>query len=151
MEAILDIFSLLLLSLIPACFNFFLDYTLGHPMSDNVSSKAIFFRYAYWLAKRKISASALQTLTDYYSPMINSTDPAQARDGKSQFQVAVVMQGRESFYWEQPIGMCPFCTNFWIALFVSFIVYFTIPFSVVDPIFTLLIIPVFSHAILRKL
>ena len=45
----------LVLAVVPASFSYFIDYCLGHPMSDKINTKAILFRYSLWLAKRRVS------------------------------------------------------------------------------------------------
>lgn len=142
---IIEIIGCSFLSLIPACFNYFLDYCLGHPMSDKVSTKAILFRYSYWMARRLVPLSKEREIVNSLAPLLNSDDADIRRQGKEQLQLSLMMAGRQYFSYEQALGMCPFCTNFWTSIITAFVVFSFIS----NPIFFLLI-PIFSHTILRK-
>lgn len=149
---ILDLLTCFFLSAIPAAFNYFLDYCLGHPMSDDkVSIKAILFRYSYWLAKRAMPMKKYQGLVAHYAKLLNNEDPEVRMQGREQLKTAVMYEGRKYFFYEQAIGMCPFCTNFWCSMIAALIFFFTIPLHVFNPIVFFLFTPIFSHTILRKL
>jgi hypothetical protein len=60
-------------------------------------------------------------------------------------------EGRKYFRWEYIFGMCSFCTNFYIAMVAAVIMQFTVHFHHIDNIWLLLMIPIFSHTILRKI
>lgn len=146
----IDLLTCIVLSSIPSCFNYFLDYCLGHPMSDKVSTKAIFFSYSYWLAKRRVPLSKERTIISSLAPLLNNADPEIRKQGTEQLKLSIMMAGREYFVYEQALGMCPFCTNFWISQLTAFILVFTFPLSFIEPVFFFLLIPIFSHTILRK-
>lgn len=150
-HTLLDILTVLALSSIPAAFNYFLDYCLGHPMSDKVSTKAIFFRYSLFLAKRALPIKKYKEIVTSLVPLLNHDDPDTRRQGKQQLDLSVMTAGRDYFFHEQALGMCPFCTNFWCSMMCAAVLYFTIPLATINPIFFFLLTPIFSHSILRKL
>jgi len=150
-HTILDILTAFLLSAIPAAFNFFLDYCLGHPMSDRVNTKAIFFRYSLSLALKALPEKQYREIVSALAPLLNSSDKQTRKEGKKQLDLSIMTAGREYFFYEQAFGMCPFCTNFWVALICSAVFFFTIPLYTINPIFFFLLTPIFSHSILRKL
>lgn len=152
MNLILDILGFFLLATIPAAFNYFLDYCLGHPMSeDKVSTKAIFFRYSYWLAKRRLTTEKHKDIVVAFAPMLNSEDEETREQGKDQMKLTIMTAGRKLFFYEQAFGMCPYCTNFWCSQITATVLFLTITPIVFHPLFFFLIIPIFSHSILRKL
>jgi len=151
MQIILDIITCVLLAMIPAAFNYFFDYCVGHPMSDEISTKAILFRYSYFLAKRALPEEKYKQLVAGFAPLLNNDDPDKRKDGKDQLKKAVMISGRKHFFYEQAIGMCPFCTNFWVCQACSLLFYFTIPLAFINPLFYFIMIPIFSHTYLRKL
>lgn len=147
-----DIIVLILLSTIPAAISYFLDFCLGHPMSDKVHMKAIFFPYALFLAYRRLKINRrLMEVNNMFSGLLNTEDKNEFREAKKRMNLTILQMGREYFTWEQAVGMCIFCTNFWIALVAATIIYFTIPLSFINSFFVFLTIPFFSHSILRKL
>lgn len=147
---LLDIITCILLAAIPATFSYMLDYALGHPMSD-FKPKEIFSGYSYKLALKALPEKKYKALVSGFAPLLNSADPDQRRQGLEQLKIAVVNAGREHFFIEKAIGMCPYCTNFWLALIASLVIACTVPTSYMNPIFYFLLIPIFSHLILRKL
>lgn len=151
MQTILDLLAIILLAFVPATFNYFLDYCFGHPMSDKVSDKAIFFRYSLFLAKRRVSMQKEKEIVAALAPLLNSDNPDTRAQGKKQLNLSFVAAGRDLFTWEQAFGMCPYCTNFWIASFTALIAYFYFPLTAIDPILLFIMQPIFSHTILRKL
>ncbi len=142
--------TLVILAGISASFSFFLDYALGHPMSDNVSTKAILFRYSLWLAKRKLGAAEISKIRESFQPMI-SGNPSRDADTNDLIKKTIMLEGRKLFFYEQMFGMCPYCTNFWISQFFAVILYFYFPLQHIDPICYFVTIPFLSHTILRKL
>jgi hypothetical protein len=151
MQLLIDILSCVLLALIPACFNYFLDYALGHPMSDRISTKAIFFKYSYWLAKRRLPEKKEREIVKSLEVLLNNEDPDTRRQGTEQLKLSIMTAGREFFFIEQAFGMCPFCTNFWVAQITALILFFTIPLAILSPLTYFILLPIFSHTILRKL
>lgn len=151
-EILIDILTLVALSLIPATFGFFLDYALGHPMSETeVSNKAIFFRYSLWLASRRLSVEKKKELVAHFADGLNDKDPHERETARKMYQLSIMQAGRELFFYEQAIGMCPYCTNFWLCQITALILFLTTPLSFIHPAFFFLLIPIFSHTILRKL
>lgn len=152
MQIINDLLLCLLLSTIPAAFSYFLDYCLGHPMSDDkISTKAIFFRYSLWLAKKAIEQKKEREIVAGMAPLLNSDDPAVRKQGQDQLKTLFMIAGRENFTYQQALGMCPYCTNFWICMIAAVIFYFTVPLAFINPFFFFLLIPIHSHIFLRKL
>lgn len=150
-QLIIDMVTVFLLSFIPATFNYFLDYCVGHPMSDQVSTKAIFFRYSFWLANKALPLKKRKEIVAALSPLLNSDDIETRKQGVEQLKLSIMAAGRQYFFYEQAIGMCPFCTNFWVSQITALILYFTTPLLFIHPIFFFLLIPIYSHSILRKL
>lgn len=151
-EILIDILTIAALSLIPATFGYFLDYALGHPMSETeTSTKAIFFKYSLWLAARRLSVTNMQELVNHFADGLNSKDRNEKETATRMYRLSVMQAGRELFFYEQAIGMCPFCTNFWLCQITALILFFTTPLSFIHPAFFFLTIPIFSHTILRKL
>lgn len=148
---LIDIITSILLAAIPACFSYLLDYALGQPMSEKASVKEIFSWYSIALSKNALPEKKQQEIIAGLSPMLHSDDPDLRRQGKEQLNMSYLLVGKEYFFYQKALGMCPFCTNFWIALIAAIVFIFTIPTLFMNPIFFLLLIPIFSHAILRKL
>lgn len=146
-----EILLLVFFAAIPACFNYFFDYAAGHPMSDKVSTKAIFFKYSLWLAKRRLPEKKYKEIVKSLAPLLNNDDADIRRQGKEQLDLSIMTAGREFFFYEQALGMCPFCTNFWIAQFAAIIFFFTVPLASFNELIFFITTPVFSHTILRKL
>lgn len=147
-----ELIFIMLLAVIPAAFNFFLDYCLGKPMSKEPSLKAIFSFYAIWLATNRLKKmNQLNSIINSFSEQLNSDNPTLRADGKDQMNLTILITAQRYFTWEQPFGMCPFCTNFWFSLLAAGVMFFTVPFTFIHPIFLFLLIPIFSHSILRKL
>lgn len=151
MQIVIDLLLCLFLSTIPAGFNYFLDYCLGHPMGEEISTKAIFFRYSLWMAKKALVQKKEREIVAGMAPLLNSDNPDTRKQGQDQMKVAFMMAGRENFTYQQALGMCPFCTNFWICMIAAVIFYFTVPLAFINPIFFFVLIPIQSHIFLRKL
>jgi hypothetical protein len=148
---LLDLLTCVGLASIPAAFNYFLDYCLGHPMSDTISTKAVLFRYSYWVAKTALPLNKYQEIVRHLSQLLNSDDLSTRMQGREQLKQAVMIEGRKWFWFEQALGMCPFCTNFWCSIIAAIIFCVTIPLHIFSPIVFFLFTPIFSHTILRKL
>lgn len=152
MNTIIDIIMFFLLASIPAGFSFFLDYALGHPMSDDkVSPKAIFFGYSLALAKNALPDKKQEEIEKFFRDQLSDSDPSIRIEAKQRMNEALMKEGRKYFFFQQAFGMCPFCSNFWVAFIAANIYMFHIPTLFFHGIFYLITIPVFSHVILRKL
>lgn len=134
MPVITDIILIFLLSTIPAAFNYFLDYCLGRPMDDKPNPKEIFSGYSLWLAKRRLKIERVVVLH------------VESEDNK-----AIMLEAQKYYTWEKAMGMCIYCTGFWCALIAAAIFYFTIPLSFINKSLMFLLVPIFSHSILRRL
>lgn len=153
MQTVIDLLLIILLAAVPATFGFFLDYCLGHPMSeDKVSVKEIFFPYSLMLAKRRLrQMKLLKGINNNFNSLMNSDDPGTRKEGIKQLNLTIMIEGRKYFTFEQAIGMCPFCTNFWLSMIAATFFFFLIPLSFFNPFVFFIFIPIFSHTILRKL
>jgi hypothetical protein len=80
-----------------AFLSFFLEYSFGFPMSDRVNTKAIFFKWTYFLAFRRLKK---------VEPIAVSND-----DDKGY----IVSTARGFWVWEYALGMCKVCSNVWVA------------------------------------
>lgn len=140
------------LAALPAAFSFFLDFALGKPGSNEPNSQAIFFEYTYSLALGRLrKEDRLGDLLKAMEPLLSSEDKKQRRDGTRQFKIAVVLSAQPYFTWEQAVGACLYCTNFWVSLFASTIFFFTVPLQLFPALSYFVFIPIISHLILRKL
>lgn len=149
---LIEIILLIFLAFVPACFSYFLDNTLGYPgKDDGPNTKAIFFPYTLKMATRRLTKAQYNALVKNFESLLNSDDPDQRADGKRLLDTSIVIQGRKHFTWEMAFGMCIFCTGFWIALISAFIMFWQVEFIAIFPPFVFIIIPIFSHTILRKL
>lgn len=145
-----DLILAILLACIPAAFSYLLDYSLGKPMANEINTRAIFFSYSYKLAKRRIGRGRQRELEIAFKDMLNSDNPDTRRDGVKQMKTSVMMLAQKEFGIEQAFGMCIFCTNVWISFIAATIFFFFVPVHF-NPFFFYLLIPIFSHSILRKL
>lgn len=151
-QILIDILTIAAVSLIPATFGYFLDYALGHPMSETeTSTKAIFFRYSLWLASRRLTWKKKQELLRHFTEGLHSQDRNEKETALRMYRLSIMQAGRELFFHEQAIGMCPFCTNFWLCQITALILFCTTPLLFIHPAFFFILIPIFSHTILRKL
>lgn len=151
MNIIQDIISLFLISLIPCSFGYLLDYCLGKPGSDEVNTKAIFFKYSLFLAVRRLKINNRKNeIERMFSGMLNTEDKGEFLQAKKQYLTTLFNSGREHFTWEQAFGMCIFCSNVWICLLTCLVVTIFIPLQI-NPFIVFITIPAFSHLILRKL
>lgn len=147
-----DLVFIILLSLLPACFSYFLDYCLGHPMADDPKTKEIFSRYSLWMAKRVLkNRDLLEPIRKSFYEMLNSDDPGVRRDGIEQMKKTIMLEGAKYYNIEKAFGMCPYCTNFWFSQMAALGFYFLIPLALFNPLVYFIMIPIFSHSILRKL
>lgn len=149
---LIEFIFIILLSLIPACFNYFLDYCLGKPMSNEPSTKAIFSRYSIWIAEQRLRKLKIKgPIYKDFLERLKSENRQQREDAERQYKETVLITAQRYYSFEQAIGMCPFCTGFWCSLFSAGVIYLTVPFHHFNPFFLFILIPVFSHTILRKL
>jgi hypothetical protein len=149
---LLDLLTILLLSFIPASANYFLDYCFGRPMSEEPSTKAIFHKYPLYLATRRLKKNGLyESIVGMYFLRLNAESPIDRNEGKRDLELQLLKTGRDFFFTEQALGMCPYCTNFWFSEFSAFFFFFTVRFQTIHPLFYFVLIPIFSHSILRKI
>ena len=145
-----DLILCLLLSCVPATFSYLLDFCLGHPMANEVNTRAIFFPYSYFLAKKRIGKKQQREFEIAFKDMLNSDNPGTRKDGVKQMKVSIMLLAQKEFGFEQALGMCIFCTNVWISLIAATFFFFFVPLHSASILYFLLI-PIFSHSLLRKL
>lgn len=136
-----DFILFFLLATVPAAFSYFLDYCLGFPGKEQINTKAIFFGWSYMLARRRLKKKKtynqiLHDLKGFEQDLVKTT---------------VFMDARKHFTWEQIFGMCIFCTNFYVSSIAATVFFFTIPVDHFQGWILFLIIPLYSHLILRKI
>jgi hypothetical protein len=143
----------MLMGFVPACFSYLLDYCLGLPGSENdIHTKEIFFPYTLWLARRRLKQhNLLKAKETFFYAQLNSDDASVRKDAVRMMKVTIVTEGRKFFTWEYMVGMCIFCTGFWIAELTALICLFYGPHLVhFSPALLFIFLPIFSHTILRK-
>jgi hypothetical protein len=146
-----DITTIILLSLIPCTLGYFLDYCLGQPGSDQPKVGEIFSGYTLWICKQTLQPGRLHEIFIEHEPMLTSNDPLTRVDGRKQMKEVIIEDAKKLFTWQKAFGMCIFCTNPWICFICCFVFYFTVPLQIIHPIFLFLLVPIFSHTLLRKL
>lgn len=160
MNIIIDLLLIILLSCIPACISYFLDFCIGRPGSDQPNTGAVFSKYSLWLAEKRLNSiqnsiesnrSILQALQQTFYSLVSNDDPLIRRDGISQLNTTILLEAQKHYTYEKAFGMCIVCTNFWISLFCSIAFYFTIPLGFINPLFLFPLITTFSHLLTRKL
>lgn len=161
MQIISDLILIILLSLIPATFNHFLNYCLGDPMSDEPKTREIFSSYSIWLAERRLDTikasvgksdqSIYKNLYQSFIARLSTEDPGERAQARVDFNKTVLYEAQKFWNIEKALGMCPYCTNFWCSVIASIFFAFFIPLAFIHPIIYFLLIPIFSHSILRKL
>lgn len=138
-----------LLSCVPALLSYFLDYCFGRPMSDEPKTREIFSFFPLWLAKRRLSKEEVADIKRMFSGM--EPDEQNRIEAKKQFHLGILNMGRERFTWEKAFGMCIICTGFWIAMIFAIFFFFFLQLNFLPSFSLLLLTPIISHLILRKL
>lgn len=156
-----DVILLALLAAIPASFGYFLYYCMGEPMSDEPKTREIFSSYSLWLAKKRLDTikasvdksdiSIYRNLYQLFIPRLSSDSPTERNDARTDFNKTLLFEAQKYWNTEKAFGMCPYCSNFWLALIAAIIFFFFIPLPSFSPFTYFIIVPVFSHSILRKL
>lgn len=159
---ITDYAFIIFVSIASACLSYFLDFAFGIPGADDpekINPRAILFSWTYYLAyrrlKNRMSEYGIRQIREAFfgvdNTTLNSLDCVILQQTKRAYQVDIVVKGREFFTWEYSIGMCIFCTNFWLSIFIciSFLVMHLN--LILLPNFFIFVVPFFSHIILRKL
>jgi hypothetical protein len=142
-----DLLTIFVLSTIPAAFGLLLDYALGFPgKEEGPNAKAIFFkiwsyRLAEWAVKR---AEKYSEIRDRFSNFDRTPEMEEL------IEKTIFIEGKKLFHIEQAFGMCVFCTNVWLSLITATILYFHVDFLTINHKFLFLLIPIYSHCIIRK-
>lgn len=150
MKIILDLILCFCLSFIPAGISYFLDYCLGHPAGE-FSTKEIFSNWTLFLAKRRIGKKKEGEFVIALKALLDSDDEETRSQGQDQLKKSIVLSARNHFTWEKIFGMCIICSNFWTAQIAAFFFYRFIPLNFIAVFNFFILIPLFSHVILRKL
>lgn len=160
MPVIIDIVLILLLSAIPASFNYFLNYCFGNPMEDKPNAKEVFSGWSLMLARRRLrsiknnpkdDSSMLDAIESTMYKKQHSINPHIALDAQDQLNKTILIEAQKYYNWEKAVGMCPYCTGFWCAMIAAGIMFFSVPLQFIDERLYFLLVPIFSHSILRKL
>lgn len=147
-----ELLQILVLSLIPGCLSYFLDYCFGFPQGEQTNTKAIFFSLSLYFAMRRVEMMGkMNQVVLTFKDLLNSDDFETRKSGKDQMKLTIFTIGREHFGWEQMFGMCKYCTNVHLSLFAATAIYYSVDFKFVQPGLLFMLIPIFSHTFLRKI
>ena len=143
---------LLLIATICVAFSMFLDNALGYPGSqfpENIDTGAILFFWTLLLSELRLTQVKGANFMEDIANTVTGFDNQQ--EAKKVLQQTVVTEARVYFSIERALGMCIYCTNFWVCMAVSTWVAIADPFKFYDfPRYALfLIIPFLSHLILK--
>lgn len=153
------ILFILFFSLLSACVSKLLDFALGLPgahydpfiTDSEINTHSIFFLWSFYLALSRLQENKILTkVQNGLREELESEDPIIRNLAKHQFRLKVFVTGRDFFTWEYAVGMCIFCTNFWISVGII-ILLFLFPIMPLTYQSFLISIPFFSHVILRKI
>lgn len=149
------ILYLLLLIAISVGMSQFLDNCLGYPgkhFANEIDTGAIFFRWTYELSYLRLHEIKGETfIRDLRDRVLGElTDKGDLLIAEKDFKRAVVGEARQYFKIERALGMCVFCTNFWVSITLCLVFGTLNPFQSSIPFYALLlIIPFLSHSILK--
>lgn len=150
-----ELFLIMLFSIVATSFSYTLDFCLGTPgqtEADRVNVSAIFFKYSLGLAVRRLIKNNCYTSTvQKYSHQLNSENAILRKNAAIELDKELFSLGRMFFSWEHALGMCVYCTGIWIALLLSAILFFTVDLHFINHWFLFILVPIFSHILLRKL
>lgn len=129
-----------------------LDFGLGYPGHKDpseINTKGFLFWWSLFLAKKALSKEELKDLSDRYP------EPCDTSLYKEiyikQYKTEIFTTGREFFTWQFAIGMCIYCTNFWISIIIAIAVIDLNKLIILPNYCVIFIIPSFAHFILRKI
>jgi hypothetical protein len=137
-------------------FSMFLDNALGHPGKEyvqDIDAGAILFPWTYWLAYNRLETiKGEEFMRNLYYDLAGSAITAEdIFTAERDYKRNVVHMAGSFLTIERALGLCIFCTNFWVC------VVFCAIFSICNP-FTfehfpnyilLLTVPFLSHLILK--
>lgn len=149
MNYLIDILLAFAVATIPASFSYFLDYCLGKPGSEQPNNSEIFSFYTLLISEWTLGRNKATKIMTNFIEMMRDKD--QRHDAQRLYFETVVAEAQKRFTFQKMFGMCIFCTGFWIALISTFFFVNVFPPSTMNPNFYFLLIPIFSHLILRKL
>jgi hypothetical protein len=134
---------LLFVAAFSANLSFFLDFAFGNP-SGQPHTGAVFFKWTLFLAKQRL----MKQDTEYLRQTENITDLRLKENANAQ----LVVYARQYFTWENMIGMCSVCTNFWIATYAFLVSLILYPYPIEGNLLFVawLSVVLLSHTILRK-
>lgn len=159
---ILDIVTILFLSLLSAGISSVLNYALGLADNESISTGEIFFGYTLMLSRRRLKS---QGDYKYVEELERSTFISNAISGFGDDEVdplndflkqvsikkSIVERAQNYFGWEKAFGMCVYCTGVWIAVLIAISISFVFQFTIFQAICLILCLPAISHLILRKI
>ncbi len=161
-EIAIDILIILFLSLLCASTSYFLDYCLGRPQAaeDEIGVGEIFFFYTLMLSKKRLKregddfASKLDDMNEGLKVngfrKESTTDPFERNEQRKDREAAIVVRARSYFTWEKALGMCIYCTGFWISALIVIISSVVFAFSLFQFFALLLCVPPIAHTLLRR-
>lgn len=110
---------LLMISISCAIFIYMIDFGMGKPGSDTPSFTHLLSFWPLFLAKMALGEKYDKLHKQYTEGLINADgDILQRKRIENEFHKVVFDNGRDLFYWEKIIGMCPICTHFWFSLII---------------------------------
>lgn len=136
----------LIVALDSAAFSMLLRHSLGFPQNSTPDPKGILFGWTY-----KMACIALEKHDPTLLSQLKKLPISEARK-RSQIAAAA----REHYGFQNALGMCIICTNFWVSLAFSLGFYAVIWANVPSPLSYLLLVPYlvtsisFSYLLLYK-
>ena len=92
-----DLILVLLLSLIPTCLSYLLDYCLGQPGSDEPKIGEIFSPYTIWMAKKTLMPGRLHEIETEFAPMMKDGDPMTRVQAEDQMNLTILEEAKKLF------------------------------------------------------
>jgi hypothetical protein len=155
---IVDIITLIFLAIVSACLSYLIDYCLGRPSvddSNDINPRAIFFFWTLYLSNRRLKGKAVRyNIVKSFETELRHEDITIREAAKRMVKQETVAKAKMLFTWEQALGMCIICTNFWVSvLLIALPVYLLhlISLQVLPDFFILLTTPILAHFIIRKI
>ena len=171
MNELYFLFAFLVISGLSCTTSLMLDFALGLPSSNENLTHSILWRWTIFLAKKRLLKSNPALYEKYMVfmngiqnvPLLNmpiDQDITELRNTKkvreNRYYPMLLKDAREYFTWENMLGICAVCTNFWVS--VIYCIFFALIFTdyhticVYLPQFIILFISIitFSNFSLRK-
>jgi len=149
-----EIIQILFYAFMSACFSTLLNYALGNPGADpeNINPGSIFFNFSVLLAYNRLTGPEIISVYDeadlLYAPEDTCNNRGFKKQKKDFINKTIFISGRDYFVIEKVIGMCVYCSNFWVSLIIALVVN-------TDPVMPFWIylfsIPSLSHFFLKQI